>query len=46
MLDVYPGKKPKFVKNFLRGHGSIQSAVTAYVSEVKAKSYPGPEHSF
>ena len=46
MLDIYPGKKAKFVKNFLRGSGSIQGAIAAYVREVKAKTYPGPEHSF
>jgi 3-methyl-2-oxobutanoate hydroxymethyltransferase len=45
MLDVYPGKKARFAKNFLRGAGSIEGAVAAYVREVKAKSYPGPEHS-
>jgi 3-methyl-2-oxobutanoate hydroxymethyltransferase len=46
MLDVYPGKKAKFVKNFLAQGGSIQGAVEAFVREVKAKKYPGPEHSF
>jgi 3-methyl-2-oxobutanoate hydroxymethyltransferase len=46
MLDVFPGKKAKFVKNFLRGAGSIQGAIEAYVREVKARTYPGPEHSF
>jgi 3-methyl-2-oxobutanoate hydroxymethyltransferase len=46
MLDVYPGKKAKFVKNFMRSGGSIQGAVETYVKEVKAKTYPGPEHSF
>jgi len=46
MLDVFPGKKAKFVKNFLRGAGSIQGAIEAYVKEVKAGTYPGPEHSF
>ncbi len=46
MLDIYPGKKAKFVKNFLRGAGSIHGAIAAYVREVKAKTYPGPEHSF
>ena len=46
MLDIYPGKKAKFVKNFLRGAGSIQGAIEAYVKEVKAGTYPGPEHSF
>jgi 3-methyl-2-oxobutanoate hydroxymethyltransferase len=27
MLDVFPGKKAKFVKNFMQGAGSIQAAV-------------------
>ncbi len=46
MLDVYPGKKAKFVKNFLRDGGSIRGAVELYVKEVKSKAFPGPEHSF
>ena len=46
MLDVYPGKKAKFVKNFLRDGGSIRGAVELFVKEVKAKTFPGPEHSF
>ncbi|HEX6828764.1 MAG TPA: 3-methyl-2-oxobutanoate hydroxymethyltransferase [Burkholderiales bacterium] len=46
MLDVYPGRKARFVKNFLRGAGSIQAAVESYVKEVKAGAFPGAEHSF
>jgi 3-methyl-2-oxobutanoate hydroxymethyltransferase len=46
MLDVFPGKKAKFVKNFMAGASSIQAAVEAYVTQVKTKQYPGPEHSF
>jgi 3-methyl-2-oxobutanoate hydroxymethyltransferase len=46
MLDVYPGKKAKFVKNYVRAAGSIQGAIELYVKEVKAKTFPGPEHSF
>ena len=46
MLDVYPGKKAKFVKNFLRPAGTIQGAAELYVKEVKARTFPGPEHSF
>jgi 3-methyl-2-oxobutanoate hydroxymethyltransferase len=46
MLDVYPGKKAKFVKNYMRPGGSIQGAVELYVKEVKSKAFPGPEHSF
>ena len=46
MLDVFPGKKAKFVKNYMRLAGTIQGAAEMYVREVKAKTYPGPEHSF
>jgi 3-methyl-2-oxobutanoate hydroxymethyltransferase len=46
MLDIYPGKKARFVKNFMQGAGSIQQAVANFVSEVKAGTFPGPEHSF
>lgn len=46
MLDVYPGKKAKFVKNYMRLAGTIQGAAEMYVREVKAKTYPGQEHSF
>ena len=46
MLDVFPGKKAKFVKNFMQGAGSIQAAVERYVKEVKSKTFPDREHSF
>ena len=47
MLDVYPGKKAKFVKNYMHAAGgSILGAVALYVKEVKSKAFPGPEHSF
>ena len=45
-LDVFPGKKAKFVKNFMQGAGSIQAAVERYVKEVKAKTFPDRDHSF
>jgi len=46
MLDIYPGKKARFVKNFLRGAGSVQGAIEAYVREVKAGTFPAAEHSY
>jgi 3-methyl-2-oxobutanoate hydroxymethyltransferase len=46
MLDVFPGKKAKFVKNFMQGAGSIQAAVERYVKEVKARTFPDRDHSF
>lgn len=46
MLGVFPGKTAKFVKNFMQGKDSVQAAVKAYVDEVKAKTFPAPEHTF
>ncbi len=46
MLDIYQGRKARFVKNFMEGAPSVKAAVEAYVKAVKAKTFPGPEHSF
>jgi 3-methyl-2-oxobutanoate hydroxymethyltransferase len=46
MLDIYPGRKARFVKNYLAATGDIRAAISAYVAEVKARTYPGPEHCF
>jgi 3-methyl-2-oxobutanoate hydroxymethyltransferase len=46
LLGVFPGKKARFVRNFMDGATSIQRAVESYVHAVKDGSFPGPEHSF
>ena len=46
MLGISPGKPPKFVKNFMDGHHSIEAAIKAYVREVKSGKFPGPEYGF
>ncbi|MDH5190399.1 MAG: 3-methyl-2-oxobutanoate hydroxymethyltransferase [Gammaproteobacteria bacterium] len=46
MLGITPGKRPKFSKNFMEEAGSIQQAISNYVKEVKAGTFPGLEHSF
>jgi 3-methyl-2-oxobutanoate hydroxymethyltransferase len=46
MLGIYPGKKARFVKNFMSGTDSIADAIKAYVSEVKKGVFPAAEHSF
>ncbi len=46
MLGVYPGRKAKFVRNFMDGAASIDEAVKAYVKAVKNGSFPGPEHCY
>ncbi|QPF71660.1 3-methyl-2-oxobutanoate hydroxymethyltransferase [Roseateles sp. DAIF2] len=40
MLDVTPGRRPRFVKNFMQGASSVQDAVRRYVAEVKAGTFP------
>lgn len=46
MLDVYPGRRPRFVRNFMAGAASIRAAVEAYIAAVRDRSFPGPEHSY
>ena len=46
MLGVFPGRKARFVKNFMDGQGSVEGAVTAYIDAVTDRSFPGPEHCF
>ncbi|OFZ85713.1 MAG: 3-methyl-2-oxobutanoate hydroxymethyltransferase [Betaproteobacteria bacterium RBG_16_64_18] len=46
MLDVFPGRRAKFVRNFMSGAPSIADAVAAYVRAVKDGSFPAAEHSF
>ena len=46
MLNVFPGKKARFVRNFMEGSTSIGDAVKRYIEAVKDGSFPGPEHGF
>ena len=46
MLDVYPGRKPRFVRNFMRGQPDIAAAIAAYVAAVKDGSFPAAEHGY
>lgn len=46
MLDITPGHRPKFARNFMAGAGSPHAAIAAYVRAVRDASYPAPEHWF
>jgi len=46
VLDLTPGRKPRFVQNFMEGAPSPLAALEAYVKAVKDGSYPAPEHCF
>jgi 3-methyl-2-oxobutanoate hydroxymethyltransferase len=37
---------PKFLKRYAELAGEVRSAVGAFAADVRAGSYPGPEHSF
>ena len=45
-IGVFPGKKARFVKNFMEGQTSIEAAVRAYIREVKEGTFPAAEHCF
>src|SRR5512139_758708 len=46
MLGAGVGKRPRFVRNFLQGAGSLEAAVGAYIDDVRAGRFPGPEHVY
>ncbi len=46
MLGITHGKRAKFVRDFMAGAGSVQSAVESYVRAVKTGDYPAPEHCY
>ncbi|RFP13158.1 3-methyl-2-oxobutanoate hydroxymethyltransferase [Duganella sp. BJB488] len=46
MLGVFPGKKARFVHNFMEGQLSIEGAVQRYVAAVKDGAFPAVGHCF
>ncbi|WP_263080916.1 3-methyl-2-oxobutanoate hydroxymethyltransferase [Endozoicomonas sp. Mp262] len=46
MLDLTPGRKPRFTKNFMSESGSAQEAVSSYVAAVRDGLFPAREHCF
>lgn len=46
MLGVFPGHRPRFVKNFMEGQTGIDGAVQAYIAAVKNKTFPAAEHCY
>ena len=46
LLGITPGRRAKFVKNFMTEADSIEGAITAYVDAVKSGLFPATEHTF
>lgn len=46
LLGFNPDFKPKFVKRYADGFGTIKSAAMKFFEEVREVSFPGEDHSF
>ena len=46
MIGVSPGKRPRFVRDFIPGTGTVEGAVNAYVAAVKDGSFQAAEHGY
>lgn len=46
LLGIGGGQRPRFVKDFLAGGGSVEGAVRAYAEAVRSRRFPGPEHAY
>lgn len=46
LLGITPGKRPRFVKDFLAGRGSVLAALSEYVRAVRSGEFPAPEHAY
>ncbi|HUO81261.1 MAG TPA: 3-methyl-2-oxobutanoate hydroxymethyltransferase [Gammaproteobacteria bacterium] len=45
-LDITPGRKPRFVRNFMDGAAGPFDAARRFVAAVKERDYPAPEYCF
>ena len=46
MLGLFTDFRPKFVKRYADLGRQADAAIEAYAAEVRARSFPGPEHGF
>jgi len=46
LLGIHGGFTPKFVKSYADLRGEMVRAVSAYAGDVRARRFPGPEHTY
>lgn len=46
VLGISPGRRPRFVRNFMDGAGSIPEALAAFVEAVRERSFPDGQYSY
>ncbi len=46
LLGIYAGHTPRFAKRYAELRTEMVAAVSEYASEVRARTFPGPEHTY
>jgi 3-methyl-2-oxobutanoate hydroxymethyltransferase len=46
ILDIAPGKRTRFSRNYMEGAGTIHDAISNYVRDVKSGAFPTPDYAF
>ncbi len=46
ILGISPGRRPRFVKNFMGEGGGISEALRAFVDAVRERRFPDEQHSY
>ncbi len=46
ILGISPGRRPRFVKDFMGDGGSVAGALTAFVNAVRERRFPDEQHSY
>ena len=46
LLGVYPGRAPRFARQYVELRSQMVAAVAEYADDVRARRFPAPEHTF
>jgi 3-methyl-2-oxobutanoate hydroxymethyltransferase len=46
MLGMYPGRAPRFAKQYVELRSQMVAAVAEYADDVRSRRFPAPEHTF
>lgn len=46
LLGITPGRLPRFVRRYAEIGTEIEGAIAAYAGEVRARTFPAPEHTY
>ena len=46
VIGLFTEFRPKFVRRYAEVAPTIEAAIQAYADDVRARKFPGPEHTF